>query len=329
MGVPSHCCGLVHYPVAEYTQEIIRSVDPRIVLQEYKARRIYAPSGKIVKTMAVPGRTTFLVDRALFDKELARQAIKAGADLLLNTRATGLIQEGDSYIGVKTGATASPEIYGKVLIAADGISAIQKGVPNWTGLASADGKYWGGISMEMTRVKDIEPDTMEEHYGSFIVSGKTSIGPRDETSCMIYVTKMEELQNIKLGNYVLSDKLRDAVPVRMTGFRHSWDLGKRLPKLVKNNLMLTGSAASWRGIVTSYITGKCAGQAAAEAVLENNITEKELNKYEELLSKVIPQEGYQFQGKVNPHFYQRSDNEIEHHLLDMEEKGEVFDNEQR
>jgi flavin-dependent dehydrogenase len=134
---------------------------------------------------------------------------------------------------------------------------------------------------------------------------------------------MAELQDIKRGNYVLSGKLRDAVPVRMTGFRHSWELGKRLPKLVMNNLILTGSAASWRGIVTSYVTGTCAGQIAAEAVLESDITEKKLNKYEDLLAKVIPQKGYQFREKVNPDFYQRSDTEIERNLLHMLEK-ELF-----
>jgi digeranylgeranylglycerophospholipid reductase len=321
IGIPAHCCGLVHFPVSERTQEIIRSVNRRAVLQEYRARRIYAPSGKIVKTITIPERTKFLVDRALFDKELARQAIEAGADLLLNTRATGLIQEGDRYVGIKTGSTANPEIYGKVIIAADGITAMQKGVPQWLGFTPADQKYFGGISMDMARVKDIEPDTMEEHYGAFIDAGKTSIGPRDESSCSIYVTKLKDLQNIKLGNYTLSKKLKDAVPIRMTGFRHSWDLGKRLPELVKNNLILTGSSGSWRGIVTSYVTGTCAGQAAAEAVLENDITEKRLNKYEDLLSEAIPQKGYQFKEKVNPYFYQRSDSEIEHRLLDMEEKG--------
>jgi flavin-dependent dehydrogenase len=173
----------------------------------------------------------------------------------------------------------------------------------------------------MTRIKDIEPDTMEEHYGAFIEAGKTSIGPRDEDSCLIYFTRMEELQNIKLGNYVISDKLRDAMPIRMTGFRHSWELGKRLPKLIKNNLILTGSVASWRGIVTSYVTGTCAGQVAAEAILKSDITEKKLTKYEDLLSKVIPGKGYQFHGKVNPYFYKRSDSEIEHNLSDMAEKG--------
>jgi digeranylgeranylglycerophospholipid reductase len=321
IGIPAHCCGLVHYPIAELTQEILRTVDQRTILNEFRARRIYAPSGKIVKSIVIPRNTTFLVDRALFDKELARQAVKAGADLLLNTRATGLIQEGNHYIGVKTSATANPEIYGKLIIAADGINAIQKGVPNWSGLATVDQRYWGGISLEMTRVKDIEPDTIEEHFGAFVEGGKTSIGPRDEASCVVYFTKMEELQNIKLGNYIISNKLRDAIPLRITGFRHSWELGKRLAKLVKNNLILTGSAASWRGIITAYVTGTCAGQAAAEAILESDVTEKKLNKYEELLSKVIPQKGYQFRAKVNSYFYRRSDGEIENQLLEMAEKG--------
>ena len=150
---------------------------------------------------------------------------------------------------------------------------------------------------------------------------RLGIGPLDEASCVVYFTKMEELQNIKLGNYVISNKLRDAIPIRMVGFRHSWELGKRLEKLIKNNLILTGSAASWRGIITAYVTGTCAGQVAAEAILESDVTEKKLNKYEDLLSKVIPLKGYQFQGKVKPYFYRRSDSEIENQLLEMAEKG--------
>jgi digeranylgeranylglycerophospholipid reductase len=321
IGVPTHCNGVIPPPLVDLAREILHTMGQRVVLREFRKARVYAPSGKVVKSVPIPPNTLFLVDRAQFDRELARQAVNAGADLILNTRVNGLLKRDGRVVGVTTGSAANPEIYGKVVIAADGINAIQKGVPKWAGLTPINQRYWGGISFELTRVRGLEPDTVELHTGAFTKKGHLTITPRDEVSCMTHFETLDEFRQAKLGNYALSKKLKDAVPLKMVGYRHTWDLGERLPKIIDNGLILTGSAANWRGTIISIALGIYAGQVASEAVVEDDVTEKKLSKYEELLAK-IPGKGYQFKSKMSVFpFYQRSDDEIEELLLERIDKG--------
>jgi digeranylgeranylglycerophospholipid reductase len=321
IGVPTHCNGVIPPPMVDLAREILRTMGSYIVLREFRKARLYAPSGKVIKSTAIPANTLFLVDRAQFDRELARQAVNAGADLLLNTRVTGLLDREGTVIGVTTASSSSPELHAKIVIAADGINAIQKGIPKWAGLTPVGQRYWGGISLELTRVRELEPDTVELHTGSFTKKGHLTVTPRDEVSCMTHFETMAEFQRVKLGHYALSRRLKDAVPLKMVGYMHPWDLGERLPKIVKNGLILTGSAANWRGTITAFASGRYAGEIASEAVTEGNVTEKKLSKYEELLKR-IPSKGYQFKSKLNVFpFYQRSDEEIETLLLEMVDKG--------
>jgi digeranylgeranylglycerophospholipid reductase len=321
IGVPTHCLGVILPPLVDLAREVLHTMDRRVIIREFKAARAYAPSGKVVQSAPIPAGTLFLVDRARFDRELARQAVNAGADLILNTRVTGLLKRNGKVIGVTTGSTANPEVYGKLVIAADGINAIQKGIPRWAGLTPVNQRYWGGISLELTRVQDLAPDTVELHTGAFTKKGHLTVTPSDGVSCMTHFETMGEFRRAKLGNYALSKKLRDAVPLKMVGYRHTWDLGERLPKVTDNGLILTGSAANWRGILVSFATGRYAGQVASEAVRKGDVTENKLRKYEELLTQ-MPSKGYQFTSKISVFpFNQRSDEEIEELLIEGINKG--------
>ena len=321
IGVPTHCNGVIPPPLTNLARKILRTMDQRVVIREFRTARVYAPSGKVVKSVPIPPKTLFLVDRAQFDRELARQAVNAGADLILNTRVTGLLKRDGRVVGVTTGSAANPEIYGKLVIAADGISAIQKGIPRWAGLTPVNQRYWGGISFELTRVRDLDPDTVELHTGAFTKKGHLTITPSDEVSCMTHFETLDEFRQAKFGNYALSKKLKDAIPIKMVGYRHTWDLGERMQKITDYGLILTGSAANWRGTMISLASGMYAGQLAAEVMKEDDVTENKLSKYEEYLTK-IPVKGYQFTSKMSVFpFYQRSDDEIERLLLERVEKG--------
>ena len=59
--------------------------------------RIYSPDGTCVTLAAeqAGNETGYVVYRDIFDQELARSAIKAGAEFMMNTKAVGLIKDGD------------------------------------------------------------------------------------------------------------------------------------------------------------------------------------------------------------------------------------------
>jgi digeranylgeranylglycerophospholipid reductase len=321
VGVPEHCWGLLHRTTRpELYEEILKTMHKSVVLTEYRLERVFAPSGKVVQEIPTAGMSDYLVRRDEFDRELARQAVNAGADLRVNTRVTGLLKQDGKVIGVSTNSNTAPTLYGKVVIGADGIHAAQRGTPKWEGLTRANITFTGGVTLELARVRDIEPDVLEWHTGAFIKRGWTGICPRDDVSCTIDFMSMAEFEQVKSGNYAISKKLRDAVPVRMTGWSHPSDLGVGLPKVVEDGLILAGSAAHLIGILPAIVSGRYAAEVAVEAIQEGDVTAKKLSKYEDQYEILKGPSGF----LDSPPFYKcSSDEAIETLLLELIEKGEL------
>lgn len=316
VGTPQHCGGnfFSHGVEPKRFLEFVRSMDKRIILREYKKIRVFTPSGKVVREQNVTGTGYCMIRRDYLDKELARQAVNAGADLYVNTKVTGLLQKDNRVIGVTTSLSEMPEIYGKVVIGADGIHAMQKGTPIWAGLNRENQKFIAGVAMDLTRVEDIDPDIKEVHYGSFTKMGVSWINAYDNNSCTSPFTSMSEFINLKNGNYLISKKLRNATPLRITGWSHAEDLGRPLPKNIDNGLILTGSAAGFVGNWMAIVSGGYAGIAATLAIQAGDISAKKLHKYEELCTE-INEHSYPF-----PLGFQGlSDATIEKKLLEGEE----------
>ncbi|MBA7563197.1 hypothetical protein ES708_04850 [subsurface metagenome] len=289
-----------------------------VILREYRASRVFAPSGKMLKEVSLVGMADYLVRRDEFDRELARQAVNAGANLRLNCRVTGLLKEGGRVIGVTTNSTTMPNLYGKLVIGADGISAAQKGTPRWGGLTGDSRTFTNGVTLELARVRDIEPDVHEYHTGAFIKRGWTGICPRDDVSCTIDFMSMVEFEKVKTGNYALSRKLRDAIPVRVTGWSHPADLGIGMNKLVEDGLILAGSAANFIGILQSILSGRYAGETAVKSIQDDDVSAKKLSKYEALCKTLASPCGF----IDSVPFYELSDEVIENRIVEMVERDE-------
>ncbi len=321
IGVPVHCCEMLYpYTRPDFVQEILEGMDKRVVRREYKGLRVYAPSGKMVKEFPMAGSGARLIRRDYFDQELAKQAVNAGAELRLNTRVTGLLKQDGRVIGVTTSSPSMPKVHGKIVIGTDGIHAAQRGTPKWGGLARAKETLIGGISVELTRVRDIEADVFEYHAGAFEKFGRVAIYPSDDVSCTTFFLTMAEFEHIKAGDYVISRKLKDAIPVRITGWSHSSDLGVGLPKSVDDGLILAGSAANIMGNLQALVTGRYAAEVAIEAVRENQLTARRLSKYDDLCKPFKRKVGFT---EGNP-FRQLSDEVIETLLAEMIEKDEFL-----
>ena len=78
-----------------------------------------------------------MVLREEFDKELARHAVRAGAELRLSTRVAGIWREDGQIKGVVT--KREDKIRGQIVIAADGLHALEKGIPIKKGLYRLNG----------------------------------------------------------------------------------------------------------------------------------------------------------------------------------------------
>jgi hypothetical protein len=164
----------------------------------------------------------------------------------------------------------------------------------------------------------MELNVKEWHTGAFCKRGFVGICPIDSVSCMTDFMKVTDFEQVKTGNYALTERLRNAVPVRMTGWSHPSDLGVGLTKVIDNGLILVGSAANLIGIHAAILTGRNAAEVALEAIKANDVSAKKLDKYDNF-----------FRTQTNPHgfiksmpFYGLTDEEIEKVLFELVGKGE-------
>ena len=124
-------------------------------------------------------------------------AANAGAEIMVNIRVTSLIKEDGAIKGVNTSSSTVPKIRSKIVIAADGLRALFKGIALWEGLSSPAQMVLSGIKLHLTGVKDIEPGVIEFHLGSFGKARHCTIVPHDSVSALSGAENMMDFETIK------------------------------------------------------------------------------------------------------------------------------------
>ncbi|MFQ6072834.1 MAG: NAD(P)/FAD-dependent oxidoreductase, partial [Methanosarcinales archaeon] len=151
-----------------------RHIKPNIrwISAEVKGSRIYAPDRtKIEMSDELSGEEVgYVLERKIFDRALAYSAAKAGAEVLVKTRATGLIIKDNFVQGIKGMSFGeSFEVKSKIVIGADGI---ESKVGRWAGIDTT-------LSLKdidtcaqflMTNI-DVDTDYCEFYLGNNIAPG--------------------------------------------------------------------------------------------------------------------------------------------------------------
>jgi len=262
----------------------LKAVPPYVSQQTTKAR-VVAPNGNTVE-LTSNDWTGYTLDRQVFDKALADNAEKAGARLMTNTRATGVIMDGSRVVGVKAIREGEEmEFIAKVVIGADGHWSI---VRRSAGLARYFKDYVTCAQYQLGGL-DLEDPTVNEFWmgEKYAPGGYAWVFP-----------KSREVANVGLGVRVKHTKppieyLKDFI-AQDPRFRNAKILRTNggicpvcgtLDKIVADGLMLVGDAAgqlipmTGAGIHSAIEAGKMAGRVAAEAVKEGNVSAKRLSAY--------------------------------------------------
>ncbi len=259
--------------------------EPPYVSQQITMARIVAPNGNTVD-LTSDDWTGYTLNREVFDKALADNAEKAGARLMTETRATGVIMDGGRVVGVKAVHDGEVvEFMAKVVIGADGHWSITRrsaGLDRYFKDYVTCAQYQlGGLDLETPSVNEF---WMGEKYAP---GGYAWVFP-----------KGGEVANVGLGVRVKHTKppieyLKDFV-AQDPRFRNAKVLKKNggicpvsgtLDRIVMDGLMLVGDAAgqlipmTGAGIHSSIEAGKMAGRVATEAVKEGDVSEKRLSAY--------------------------------------------------
>lgn len=260
-----------------------RSVEPFISVNEkwisakINKYRFVAPNGK---SAVIPFKETVLIlDRKIFDYELAKLAAKEGVDILTRTYVNGLLFDNEKVSGVTFEAKGKIfKIKSKIVIGADGV---ESRVGRWAGLRTfVNYKDMGSCVQVVATNINVEADTCVFYLGTnYAEGGYVWVFP-----------KGNDIANIGVGITGEINKKKNALSFLKEFFRTYFPQGKilssisggsptvpTLRRISAPGIMLVGDAArqvnplSGGGIGTGMLGGSIAGKLAALAVEKNNL----------------------------------------------------------
>ncbi len=272
---------------------ICEKVDPAWISSRVEKIILVSPSGKELK-FSYPN-AGLVLNRKLFDKELALRAQSSGAELKVDTQAIRLINNGKGEVcGIRAEENGrESEYHSKLIIGADGIESLVgrwAGVDNTLKLEEVDSAF-----QYLLKAESLEEDCIEFHFGTKLAPGGYAwVFPKGKGLANVGLAITPTI-----GNGVKAKELLDFfVMKRFKNFSVvEWMTGgvpafTRRSRLVKGNILLTGDAArvvdplSGAGIANALLSGKIAGRVGSE-YLANGINSPDfLKKYEEEFLKI-------------------------------------------
>jgi digeranylgeranylglycerophospholipid reductase len=263
----------------------------RWIASSMDGARIYSPDGTMVKLVAdmAGNETGYVVYRDIFDQELARRAVKAGAKIMMNTQATSLIKEKDKISGITAKRFDEEiEIEADIVVGADGVE-------------SKVGK-WAGIDTTL-KTKDLETCAQytltnidcKDAYCDFYLGKEIAPGgyvwvfPKGKDVANVGIGILASLSESGMAKKLLDDfiskdpRLNKGEPIRFL----AGAVPVALPvETVRDNLVLVGDAArqvdpiTGGGLTLCLQGGKIAGEVIGKAVEKQDFSKEMLSEYE-------------------------------------------------
>jgi len=219
----------------------------------------------------------FVLERRLFDYELARTAADAGAEIITRTYVNGLLIEDGKVCGVKYEYRGEQkEVRAKIVIAADGV---ESRVGRWAGISTHVDFRDMESAVQVTAANiHVAQDTLFFYFGIDISpSGYLWIFPKGNNKANIGIGVSGSIGKKKSALSYLDDFMQKHYPDApvLTRIAGGVPCGITLDKISAPGIMLVGDAArqvnplSGGGIASGMIGGSIAGRIAAEAIKLN------------------------------------------------------------
>ena len=284
IGTPVRCGEIVSSKaIAEFIE-----IDSRWVAAEVKWAKIHLPDGTEITQSGEEGELQLVLERKIFDRQLAKLAAKAGADVITKTAATSLKRE-DGLVYVTLRKTGEKFVVGtKIVIGADGV---ESRVGKWAGIDTTLklDEIGSAVQYLMGNI-EFDPDYAYFWYGKDIAPGGYAwLFPKGGKEANVGLGVIPELASKSakeylddfIGNKFEGGKIMEVVVGGMP-------LKGQIETAVTDNVMLVGDAArhadpfTGGGIANAMKAGFFAGNVAAEAVDRKDYSKNFLLKYDEL-----------------------------------------------
>jgi len=292
VGTPVRCGEGV---AKSWVDKVGLTANPEWISNEVKGAKMISPDGHVMElTEKMAGNECgYVVKRELFDKDLLKMAILEGVEVMVKTSALSLLKDEDGkVIGVhaKTGGKEF-DIFAKIVIGADGFESLVG--------------QWAGINTRLC-LEDINTCyqyhlvgiDVDEQFNEFYVGS-------DAPGGYVWVfTKGPHEANVGIGVQASQMKNKGDPKRYLDKFIAKYPhLAKGYPieevagavsvcpppdTAVTDNVMLVGDAArlidpmTGGGIINAIISGRFAGEVAAEAIKAGDTSNEFFQKYDEL-----------------------------------------------
>ncbi len=290
IGVPKRCAEAVDFSVF---QKVAIEPHPLWMIHRLYKAILHAPNENCVKFGALTQMESgCIIERKVFEKHLAKDAICAGARYWLKTTALRVLKEKDDVYGVVVGHMGVEKtIMAQITVAADGVdSKIAKsaGMDTINPLNS----YMSCFQYEMAGLSNIDEEAIHLYYGSTIApGGYLWIFPKGNSLANvgvgINVLKSQDKSakhhlDSFIGNHPIIFKGASPVEINSGGV----PVHQTLETLACNGLMIIGDAAqlvnpvTGGGIDLAMLSGKLAAEVAVDSLHKNDVSKKSLSTYQ-------------------------------------------------
>lgn len=318
IGSPKRCAEGVS---KEGLKELGIEPNSRWITKELSGIRMVSPNGTDVvldeDKVKLP-EAGYILERKVFDKFMAMDAARAGAQIMVKTLATGLVRDGDRVIVSAEHMGHEFEIQAKILIAADGP---ESRVGRWAGLKTGTKpkNMESCAQFEMVNVEMAEPDCIEFHFGSVAPGGYAWIFPKGNDIANVGLGILNTLTEKTAYQHLLefvdnNPATQNAQPVELN--IGGDPVGGVIKDLVADNALVVGDAAGMvnpltgGGITSGMTGGRIAGEIAAKAIKNGSWSAKDLKEYKSRCQKEVG-ESFKKYLKTKEYMLSLSDDELD------------------
>ncbi len=284
IGAPVRCAeGVSRAGLEKFVQ-----IDPKWICAQIHGYRFHAPDG--TSFTVEPDNIGYVLERKIFDRDLANMAANAGAHVLAKTAARNVLcDEHGAIVGAQLGVSPDSEITvrSKIVIGADGV---ESQVGRWAGIDTVP-RLRDMCSAVQYLMADLEID---EGICDFYFGTQAAPG-----GYLWIFPKGNRMANVGIG---IAGNRADKNPAQTfldrfieTNFpagsilgvvAGGISLGGTLKRLVKDGLMLVGDAAhqafphTGGGIENALESGVLAGEVAIDSLRAGDYSSRFLERYQ-------------------------------------------------
>jgi len=289
IGTPVRCGEGV---AKRWLEEIGLAPSREFICHEVDGARVIAPDGSslIVDENRAGNECGYVLERDLFDRHLAKEAAKAGSEVMIKTSAVDLLREDGRVTGAKCEHMGDRfDVRADVVIGADGF---ESQVGRWAGLATHLRTRDIDACLQYTMVGIAgDPRLNDIYLGSCAPGGYAWV-----------FWKEPDVANVGIGvnlsrihDRAEAKKYLDALIARTPSLAKgeiieevagAVSVSMPLEKTIAPGVVLAGDAArlidplTGGGILNGCLSGKFAGEIAAEAAQAGDVSETFLGAYE-------------------------------------------------